>query len=69
MCKNCDEYDGDTEFVEFLCGMCGEVVMTKWAVHGGFFHGDYQCLGDVFFHDKCADTYLAPLNERIWLHK
>jgi hypothetical protein len=65
MCKKCDSHYWLAETVRFRCGLCAKFVETKWAWCRGLLHGDYQVIGEVIFHDSCAEEYLRPLNDRV----
>jgi hypothetical protein len=63
MCKKCESYNGYTEVITFKCGECHKPVETTWAIDGGVLHGDYELLGDVFFHASCANTFLEEIGK------
>ena len=65
MCRKCDAYKGPVEIEQFTCGLCCKCVSTFWIPwYKAMLHGKYTVIGDKVFHDKCAEEYVKPLEER-----
>lgn len=58
------EIEGPPEQVTYRCGECKKNVLTLWAPgNRGLIRGDYCLLGNVIFHNACADKYLEEFND------
>lgn len=61
---NQNDYHGPYEIVNGHCGLCRHKLQSYWCGKG-LLRGPYVLLGNVLFHNDCAEEYLKPLNERM----